>query len=324
MDIAAAAWRPVSGGATAYCAQGRAVHVLDLRAASQALTAPGACGRNGGGATDAPAGTRPVALPRCVVRSMRYNRDDVSSLAINGRGALLVAGDDSGEVRCAARLQFFQLSALFTADRSNLAFFVAAFATQEGERFALVLRSRSAAVWEARRHRCPLSARTQRVTSSEKKKCTRGLCSENVQRRRRKTPRRDGLQARVYELNNHSVIATLRGAHTSCIGAAAFLPLGAERCVATGALDCTVTTHDATTGRAKRTWDLRRGGGDAGDQQQVFNPPMVHAMATRAAGGGAPALCAQPHARIATCIQHALKCLAEDLCTLPHSMKLLR
>lgn len=124
----------------------------------------------------------------------------------------------------------------------------------------------------------------------------------------------------MYELNNHSVIATLRGAHTSCIGAAAFLPLGAERCVATGALDCTMATHDATTGRAKRTWDLRRGGGDAGDQQQIFNPPMVHAMATRAAGGGAPALCAQPHARLVTCIRRALKCLAGDLCTLAHSL----
>lgn len=147
MDIAAAAWRPGSGGATAYCAQGRAVHVLDLRAASQALTAPGACGHDGDGAADAPAGTRPAALPRCVVRSMRYNRDDVSSLAVNGRGALLVAGDDSGEVRCAARLQFFQLSALFTVDCSSVAFVVAAFAAQEGERFTLVLRSCSAVAW---------------------------------------------------------------------------------------------------------------------------------------------------------------------------------
>ena len=125
-DIAAASWRPGSNGNTAYCAQGRSVHVLDLRMSTSSRCAavddsPVCVDAGNGSARKALSHgraaehvqTKPVlsqASPstasqeaaRCVLRSLRYNRDNVSCLAVNEKGALLVAGDDSGEGRYAA------------------------------------------------------------------------------------------------------------------------------------------------------------------------------------------------------------------------------
>jgi hypothetical protein len=36
----------------------------------------------------------------CVVKTLTYNQEDISCLAVNGKGTYLVAGDDGGQVRC--------------------------------------------------------------------------------------------------------------------------------------------------------------------------------------------------------------------------------
>ena len=93
-----------------YCAQGRSVHVLDVRSATSHLQRSEVPGRNDGldDASDCAAdsavcstasGDQGVRAP--VVQTLAGNKDEISCLAVDPTGSWLVAGDDSGEVWCA-------------------------------------------------------------------------------------------------------------------------------------------------------------------------------------------------------------------------------
>ena len=115
------------------------------------------------------------------------------------------------------------------------------------------------------------------------------------------------VQARVFELDRHTRYRTLRGAHSSGLTCVAFLPTWRRGlAVATGSLDCTVATWDASTGsklpvqidlrQCTRTLDAT----DAGDGSSIgnmVNPPMAMSMAAIDGEAlGRTDLCAVPDA----------------------------
>ncbi|KAK9844140.1 hypothetical protein WJX81_005669 [Elliptochloris bilobata] len=85
----------------------------------------------------------------------------------------------------------------------------------------------------------------------------------------------------VLDLRTHEPYKVLRGGHANICAAVAFRPHRPWELLS-GGLDGALVRWDFSTGRPRRSWQMVD---DAGpDGTQVFNPPLVHALAAGPAG----------------------------------------
>lgn len=92
----------------------------------------------------------------------------------------------------------------------------------------------------------------------------------------------DSGDVRVYDLETHRLFKTLRGQHANICSAAPFRPNGSPWDLVSGGLDGCVLFWDFSRGRLKFKIDLNAGGNGLETQAagaQLFNPPLVHALA---------------------------------------------
>ena len=90
----------------------------------------------------------------------------------------------------------------------------------------------------------------------------------------------DSGEVQVVKAKERSVFKRLRKVHTSICSCVSFRPRQPWDIIS-GGLDCTINVWDFSRGRVKTSLESSTGldPGDGAESSQVFNPPMIHALA---------------------------------------------
>ncbi|KAK3259969.1 hypothetical protein CYMTET_31057 [Cymbomonas tetramitiformis] len=89
----------------------------------------------------------------------------------------------------------------------------------------------------------------------------------------------DSGDVKIVDIQKHSLQKTLKGSHSNICSSVQFRPHHPWE-VVTGGLDCSLIRWDFNSSRPKAAWNMGADAAASGaNEAQVFNPPLVHAVA---------------------------------------------